>query len=272
MHMIFCTVSNYVLAAGKRNPRNPTTKRSPRAPKLKEAEIGEGSFPGTARQLEYAPRVEPVIKISTKKAFIQPPVFGDTEASIGSKVMLPQWGDLFNRINREEYQECIPHNNPDVRALDDQVFPNIQRSCLHMEACRTLVFPCIQVLNWLIDHTEVQKCLINDENGGCVRVFLPTEVQKDYKLKDPEEWLNTNFVVKFYEFHDTNRLMASWWKEEKKFTNWSNGWYGTVNLRETYIYLMALICRLYGEKECSKFSEAWMPLAYTVAISGSSFN
>jgi hypothetical protein len=45
-----------------------------------------------------------------------------------------------------------------------------------------------------------------------------------------------------------------------------------VNLRETYIYLMALIFRLYGEKDCSKFLEAWMPLAYTMAISGSSSN
>jgi hypothetical protein len=27
-----------------------------------------------------------------------------------------------------------------------------------------------------------------------------------------------------------------------------------------------------GRKTCSKFSEAWMPLAYTVAISGSIFN
>jgi hypothetical protein len=35
---------------------------------------------------------------------------------------------------------------------------------------------------------------------------------------------------------------------------------------------MALISRLYGEKDCSKFSEAWMPLAYIVAISGRSFN
>jgi hypothetical protein len=84
--------------------------------------------------------------------------------------------------------------------------------------------------------------------------------------------LNTNFVVKFYEFHDTNHLMASWWKENKKFTSQSNGWYGTVNLREPYIYLMALICRLHGEKDCSEFSKAWIPLAYTVAISGSSFN
>jgi hypothetical protein len=114
--------------------------------------------------------------------------------------------------------------------------------------------------------------LINDENGGCVRVFLPTEVQKYYKLRDPEEWLNMDFVVKLYEFHDTSQLMASWWKEDKKFTNWSNGWYGTINLREPYIYLMDLIYRLYGEKDCSKFSEAWMPLAYTVAIVGSSFN
>jgi hypothetical protein len=125
IHLISCTVSNYFLAAGKMPPRNPTTRCSPRAPKLKEAETGEGSSPGTVRQLEYAPRAEPVIKTSTKKSFVQPLVFGDTEENTGSKVMLPQWGDLFNRISREEYPECIPHNDPDVRALDDQVFPNI---------------------------------------------------------------------------------------------------------------------------------------------------
>jgi hypothetical protein len=66
--------------------------------------------------------------------------------------------------------------------------------------------------------------------------------------------------------------MASSWKEDKKFSNQSNGWYGTINLKEPYIYLMALIYWLYGEKDCSKFSEAWMSLAYTVAIVESSFN
>jgi hypothetical protein len=66
--------------------------------------------------------------------------------------------------------------------------------------------------------------------------------------------------------------MASRWKEYKKFTNMSNDWYVMVNLRELYIYLMALICRLYGEKYCSKFSEAWIPLTYAVAIFGRNFN
>jgi hypothetical protein len=86
--------------------------------------------------------------------------------------------------------------------------------------------------------------LINDENGGCMRVFLPTQFHKYYKLMDPEEHLKTNFMVNFYEFHNTNQLMDSWWKEDKNFTNQRNGWYRTINQREPYIYLMALICRL----------------------------
>jgi hypothetical protein len=45
-----------------------------------------------------------------------------------------------------------------------------------------------------------------------------------------------------------------------------------IKLREPYIYLMALIYRLYGEKDCCKLSEAWMPLAYIMVIFGRSFN
>jgi hypothetical protein len=35
---------------------------------------------------------------------------------------------------------------------------------------------------------------------------------------------------------------------------------------------MALLCRLHGEKDCSRFLEAWMPLAFIVTISGIGFN
>jgi hypothetical protein len=38
------------------------------------------------------------------------------------------------------------------------------------------------------------------------------------------------------------------------------------------MYFMALICKLYGEQDCSIFSEAWIPLAYTMVISGIIFN
>jgi hypothetical protein len=41
-----------------------------------------------------------------------------------------------------------------------------------------------------------------------------------------------DFVVNFYELHDTSWLMASWRKEDNNFTNQSNGWYEKINLRE----------------------------------------
>jgi hypothetical protein len=84
-------------------PRKSATRCSPRAPKLIEPEADEGSSPGIVRQLDYVPRPKLIAKTTKKKIFIQPSAFADTEASIGSKVVLPQWGDIFNRINREEY-------------------------------------------------------------------------------------------------------------------------------------------------------------------------
>jgi hypothetical protein len=112
-----------------------------RVPKLKEPEVGEGSSPGPTKQLEFSPRPEPVIRTSTKNIFTQPLAFGDTEENTGGKAVLPHWGELFKKISREEFLEYILHNDPDMRKLDDEVFPNIRRSYLHMVARRTQCSP-----------------------------------------------------------------------------------------------------------------------------------
>jgi hypothetical protein len=110
---------------GTMPPRKPTTKRSPRAPKLKEPEVGEGSSPMTAKQLEFSPRSEPVIRTSTNKYFNQPLAFGDTEENKRTKAILPHWGELFKKISWEEFPEYIPHNDLDMRKLDEFFFSNI---------------------------------------------------------------------------------------------------------------------------------------------------
>jgi hypothetical protein len=158
------------------SPINPTTRHSPREPKLKEQETGECSSPRTLRQLEYIPKPEPVVKIATKKFFIKPLAFGNTEASIGSNMVLPQWRDLFNIINQEEYPEYVPHSDLHIRVLDNQVFLNIRWSYIHMVERRTTIFSCIEVLKWIVDHTNTHKFLISDDKGGCVRFFLSVEV------------------------------------------------------------------------------------------------
>jgi hypothetical protein len=260
------------LFAGIMPPRKPTTKKSPRASKLKEPEVGEVSSPMVMKQLEFSPKPVPIIKTSTKKVFIPPSAFEDMEARIETKTILSHWRELFQKIKQEEFSEYTLHSNPDIRKLDNEVLPNVRKVYLHMVANKTPVFSFIELLKWPIDHTDTQRCLINENNGECFGVLLPVEVQNYYKIKEPEERLNTDFVMIFYEKHDTRKVMAFWWREDKNFTNWTSGWYSITNLRESYIYLMLFLCQLHVEKDFSRFSEAWMRLAYTIAILRIGFN
>jgi hypothetical protein len=253
-------------------PKKPSTRKFPRVPKLQESEVGEGSSPAVTRQLEFTPKMVFVIKRITKDPFFQPPAYGDTEASIGAKMAFPRWEEVFKKIKKEEPLEYTLHSDPKMRNLNDEVLPNIRRAYLHMVASRSPVFPCIELLKWIIDHVDAKKCLINADNDECVEAFLPLEVQSYYKLKDSELKMSIDFVLSFYVSHDTSKIMSSWWREDKKFMNQTIGWYLMANLREPYIYLMALLCRLHGEKDCSRFSEAWMPLAFTITISSTGFN
>jgi len=88
-----------------------------------------------------------------------------------------------------------------------------------MVVARTHVLPCVKTLEWIIHHIETDKFLINNEDGECIDVFLPMEVSTYYKIKYAEVRINKYFVVVFYECHNTNQLLASWWREDKKFVN-----------------------------------------------------
>jgi hypothetical protein len=95
-----------------------------------------------------------------------------------------------------------------------------------MVASRTRVMPCIETLEWILNHIDADKCLINNVEGQCVGVFLSMEINKYGKLRELEVKLNTDFVVYFYEKHNTGQLLASLWKEDRKFIN--KPWDGIV--------------------------------------------
>jgi hypothetical protein len=135
-------------------PKKPTTRKSPRVPKMQESEAREYSSPAVARKLEFTSKPAPIIKTIMKEAFTQPPAFGDTEANVGTKTTFSQWEDLFKEIKHEEFPEYASHSDPDTRKLDDEVFINIHKAYLHIMASETLVFPCIELLKWIIDHSN----------------------------------------------------------------------------------------------------------------------
>jgi hypothetical protein len=168
--------------------------------------------------------------MSQKKTTNPPPLFKDRDNNTTSKVMLPSWIDLYNKIQYEYFLEFTPHSDLEVRELDDQVFQNIRRSSLYMVVAKTHIFPCVDLLEWIIHHVDVEKFLLNNKYGECISVFLPTKVSMYYKLKDVEFKLNKDFLVVFHEHQNINQLLSSWWRDDKKFVNRALGWYNTRNL------------------------------------------
>jgi hypothetical protein len=67
-------------------------------------------------------------------------------------------------------------------------------------------------------------------------------------------------------------MFPKWYKADKKFKYRPKGGYPTSSLRRPYQYLVAMLCRLYGEPNASQFPLSYMALIYYHADEGLSFN
>jgi hypothetical protein len=90
---------------------------------------------------------------------------------------------------------------------------------LHFVMAREPVMPCIELMEWVISHTKSQDCKIVNDQGECIGSFLPQDMAICYKLPDPDESLTKDFMISFYEQYDTNKILNSWWKEDKNLSS-----------------------------------------------------
>jgi len=65
----------------------------------------------------------------------------------------------------------VPHSDPVVSEVDDKVFMNINKSCLHFVVARAHVFPCSEAIERIIYHTNLKSSMIVCEKGECIGSF-----------------------------------------------------------------------------------------------------
>jgi hypothetical protein len=112
----------------------------------------------------------------------------------------------------------IPHSDPNIREVDDKVFINIRKSFLHYVARGHLLCLHLEAIEWIIDHTDLKKSMIMNDASQCMGSFLAVKnLERYYKIPKLEVHLVNLFVDEFYQKHDENKILASWWKEDKRF-------------------------------------------------------
>jgi hypothetical protein len=79
-------------------------------------------------------------------------------------------------------------------------------------------------------------------------MYCLSALKNYYRLQQPEKYMITRFMEKFHQDHDVRKILACWWVEDKIFFAKNDGLYTMTNLRNPYIYVTTLMCRLYGNQ------------------------
>ena len=83
---------------------------------------------------------------------------------------------------------------PEARLGDLALYENILRSGLTKITTRPKVFPCAEVIGWILPKIETVGMIINDEEGNSIASFAPTFISKAYSLIEVEISVTTDWV------------------------------------------------------------------------------
>jgi hypothetical protein len=111
-----------------------------------------------------------------------------------------------------------------------------------------------------------------------LQVFLIASLKEEdikvwYKTPESTIALDESFLDKFRVDHnDFETLMEDWFIDEEWSLKKGERYVLTQYLKDPYIILNTMICRLYDEETNTHFRMEWFLMAYTVAKTGKAFN
>ena len=173
------------------------------------------------RQKKKAPVVEevPQAEAETKTEYI----YGDTQCVSGVEPEY-QWGDVYRLITRREV--------PDMGLEEEPIYANIEISALMKVATRPELFPCPEVIGWILPRVDVSTMILKDVNDQGYAAYSPGYVALAYHLPEPEVFVSDDWLsnIKMDLIETMKRMMLT----GKLFRPRATNEYDTASLRAPY--------------------------------------
>ena len=131
------------------------------------------------RQKKKAPVVEevPEAEVETKTEYI----YEDTQCVSGVEPEY-KWGDIYRLISRKEV--------PDMGLEEESIYDNIEKSSIMKIATIQELFPCSEVIGWILPHVNTTTMIIGNDEGLGYAAFSPGYVGLAYHLPEPQVFLS----------------------------------------------------------------------------------
>jgi hypothetical protein len=152
-----------------------------------------------------------------------------------------KWGDVYHMFKKSNFS--MEAKEPD----ELQVFKNIRKSGIFKVETHPTMFPYAFSIAWILKNIDVNGRHIWNARKEPITSFRPKYLAKCYHIEKGSKRLDKNILSDF-EYTPTD-LFPKWYRADKQFKCISKSGYPTSALRRHYRYLVAILCRLYGEPD-----------------------
>ena len=123
--------------------------------------------------VEEDPEVEFVTKIKY--------IYEDTKCISGVEPEY-QWGEIYRLITRREV--------PDMGLEEEGIYANIERSSVMKIATRPELFPCSEVIGWILPQADVTTMILENADKQGYAAYSPGYVALAYHLPEAQVFLS----------------------------------------------------------------------------------
>lgn len=142
-------------------------------------------------------------------------------------------------------------------------------SCLHFVIERTLIMPCYEATDQIIDHNNLGDITMVNDERRCLCSFMEINLEEYYKVLKPKLHMVKILIKESDEKHDIKIILANQQEGDNFFFQKCDGNCSITILQERYVYAMALMAKLYGEKYLRHFKYAQVLIEYIVVTTSS---
>ena len=100
-------------------------------------------------------------------------IYEDTKAIMGVELEY-KWGEVYRMISS--------HTVPDASFEDMHMYANIERSALMKVATRPELFPCVEVIGWILLREDITRMILANTTKQGYAAYSPAYVSMAYNL------------------------------------------------------------------------------------------
>ena len=137
-------------------------------------------------------------------------IFVDTECRVDKKVIFT-WNSLFQAFQDKEFQVLLQDDQS--TELRKQIYRNIIKSRLHRVATRTLVLPCLDVIEWITWKVDHENRAILNFMDTTVASYKALVLNQMYHFIEDHVKVTSEWLKQKNDFGDFLTIMKGWCSE-----------------------------------------------------------